>query len=109
MLDSSKKQKLLSLLDSLDEHLDGQDGEAMKMGHEEPDGDEESPAHEAAEGEPTPAALVVEVGAPKDGPPKPPGGESGGGDAMAVIQAALKSNDPAVKAAAEAFMRSKGG
>lgn len=108
MLDSSKKQKLLSLLDSLDEHLDGQDGEAMKSPMEE-EGEEESPAHEAAEGEPTPAALVVEVGAPKEGPPKPPGGESGGGDAMAVIQAALKSNDPAVKAAAEAFMRSKGG
>lgn len=106
MLDSGKKRQLLSLLDSLDEHLDGQDGEAMLgEGHEEPDGDEMPKPDEG------PAALVVEVGTPKDGPPKPPppGGESGGGDAMSVIQAALKSSDPAVKAAAEAFLKTKGG
>lgn len=105
-MDLAKKQKMLALLDTLDDHLDTEDGESMKDGldmgedeaHGEPDGDELSPA-----------ALVVEVGAPKDGPPKPPGGEPGAGDAMAVIQAALKSADPAVKAAAEAFMKSKGG
>lgn len=106
-MDLSKKQKMLALLDSLDDHLDSQDGEGMKgmsmededeAEHFEPDGDEGAPA-----------ALVVEVGAPKDGPPKPPGTESGSGDAMSVIQAALASDDPKVKALAEAFMKSKGG
>lgn len=108
MVDSEKKRQLLSLLDSLDEHLDSTDGESMK-GMPLDDEDDDMPSHESEEG---PAALVVEVGAPKDGPPKPPspppGGDSGG-DAMSVIQAALKSNDPAVKAAAEAFMKTKGG
>lgn len=105
-MDLAKKQKMLALLDTLDDHLDSEDGEALKG--LSPDGEEESMEPEGDEA--APAALVVEVGAPKEGPPKPPGGESSGaGDAMSVIQAALKSADPAVKAAAEAFMKSKGG
>jgi hypothetical protein len=107
-MDLGKKKAMLDLLDTLDDHLDSEDGEALKG--LSPDGEEESMEPDGDEA--APAALVVEVGAPKDGPPQPapPGGESGGaGDAMSVIQAALKSADPAVKAAAEAFMKSKGG
>lgn len=99
-------RKKLALLDELDNHLDERGGEDMKgmpfneegesVEHGEPDGDEG-----------TPAALVVEVGAPKDGPPKPPG--VGGGDPAAdLAKAALESSDPKVKALAEALLKTKG-
>lgn len=100
----------LALLDELKGILAQKCGEDMKSTPMYGDEEEE----EEMEGEPEhggPAALVVEVGAPKDGPPKPPmpGCGEGDMDIDSMVAEALASGDPKLKKMAEALKKAKAG